>query len=425
MALMRPPALCRHGVRTNWQRRASQRIYQRRVFAVCCLSCLTLHVFRPSSAEGFVPLQAQEPCTGSSGHGAQQDAYRLNGAEADGRDARTAMNAVGRKSSAVAESVGDISPMADRSFADDLAAALQTPTGLLVQISSVLLAATLNIWGTLDLDPGSRSILEKVETLVQAIIIAEFSVRWCSENWKLSSLLQLDMIVDFLAFLPLLLRVLLGSAGDVLPDLMFLRVLRLPRFELSLIDSYKGVVSPFLLESIVALGSLFTLDVFFAGLFYIAEQGENQNIKNFFDAMYFMLITVSTVGYGFITPATIGGRVVVCFAIVVGVGIFPLLLERLLSAAQQKNSETFAAATEATAQESMELLVQRLDRQEQQIDAMAHTLQARCHAVCSGCGQAWHRKAARFCDCCGKALPGAADSTTGTPKDDKPSSSIV
>ena len=31
---------------------------------------------------------------------------------------------------------------------------------------------------------------------------------------------------------------------------------------------------------------------------YLAEREENTAIKNFFHAMYFMLVTVSTVGYG-------------------------------------------------------------------------------------------------------------------------------
>jgi hypothetical protein len=43
---------------------------------------------------------------------------------------------------------------------------------------------------------------------------------------------------------------------------------------------------------------------------------------DFFDALYFTIVTIGTVGYGDIHPTTVGGKVLAIFLIVVGVAIF-------------------------------------------------------------------------------------------------------
>lgn len=45
-----------------------------------------------------------------------------------------------------------------------------------------------------------------------------------------------------------------------------------------------------------------------------------------FNAFYFTIITVATVGYGDIAPATLGGRILSIFVIMTGVGIFTALI---------------------------------------------------------------------------------------------------
>jgi voltage-gated potassium channel len=47
---------------------------------------------------------------------------------------------------------------------------------------------------------------------------------------------------------------------------------------------------------------------------------------SFFNSFYFTITTLSTVGYGDITPVTIGGKILAVFVIIIGIGTFVTLL---------------------------------------------------------------------------------------------------
>jgi len=73
---------------------------------------------------------------------------------------------------------------------------------------------------------------------------------------------------------------------------------------------YFAVVAVFL---IVALGG------------YFFEHEKNDSISGMWDAIYWAVTTLSTVGYGDIYPVTVGGRLISMFAQICGVGILGLL----------------------------------------------------------------------------------------------------
>ncbi|RLA61208.1 MAG: hypothetical protein DRQ88_11855 [Epsilonproteobacteria bacterium] len=70
-------------------------------------------------------------------------------------------------------------------------------------------------------------------------------------------------------------------------------------------------------------------------IFYIVEKGINYNIKHFGDALWWGFTTVTTVGYGDITPVTLEGRVIGVLLMLVGTALFAihtsLFAEALLS----------------------------------------------------------------------------------------------
>ena len=86
---------------------------------------------------------------------------------------------------------------------------------------------------------------------------------------------------------------------------------------------------------------IFTFMVFFASTaIYIFEgAGENANITSFYDAIYWAVITITTVGYGDISPVTPQGRFVTMLLIIGGIGIISFMTSIMTTAMTQKLQE--------------------------------------------------------------------------------------
>jgi voltage-gated potassium channel len=70
---------------------------------------------------------------------------------------------------------------------------------------------------------------------------------------------------------------------------------------------------------------------------YVFEGGiEKGSIDTFFDALYWSMVTLSTVGYGDITPHTTEGRVVALALIISGIGVLAFTTSIVVSAFQEK-----------------------------------------------------------------------------------------
>ncbi|MGL4647378.1 MAG: ion transporter [Mycoplasmoidaceae bacterium] len=80
-------------------------------------------------------------------------------------------------------------------------------------------------------------------------------------------------------------------------------------------------------QRVLLINSFFfsiTSFLIFAIVIYNVEAPENPNINNFWDAFYFTIITVTTIGYGDIMPVTQMGRNVVMLVAIIGVIIFSI-----------------------------------------------------------------------------------------------------
>jgi len=72
---------------------------------------------------------------------------------------------------------------------------------------------------------------------------------------------------------------------------------------------------------------------------YVFEAHANPKIENFFDAIYWSLITISTVGYGDITPVTEEGKVLTMVLIIIGIGFISFATSIIASAFTEKLEE--------------------------------------------------------------------------------------
>lgn len=143
---------------------------------------------------------------------------------------------------------------------------------------------------------------------------------------RLKYILSFGGIIDLLSILPFYLQALFPGA-----DLRVLRALRLLRvLKLSSYNSALNDLSQAILEErksfYAALYIFLVVFVVASSLIYYAEhQVHPTAFSSIPDAMYWALITLTTVGYGDITPVTAMGKMIAAMAAISGVIVMALL----------------------------------------------------------------------------------------------------
>jgi len=89
---------------------------------------------------------------------------------------------------------------------------------------------------------------------------------------------------------------------------------------------------------LMTLLTLSTFFIFIAGIMLYVFEGDNDNpnIHNLFDAFYWALITISTVGYGDIAPITPEGRIVTMLIIFTGIGLISFVTSIIVSSFNER-----------------------------------------------------------------------------------------
>ncbi len=207
---------------------------------------------------------------------------------------------------------------------------IETPTGLVINLVILLLilcSAGIFVIETYPLNSKIQEILQIVDLGILEIFTLEYVLRFWSANNKLKFVLNPFSIIDILAILPLFIGFM---------DIRFIRVfrwfriLRIIRFwELEIV--ILGIKPSESITFVRIFLTLFSLIFIYAGLIYQVEHTINPTgLKNFFDAFYFVVVTMTTVGYGDVTPLSEPGKAMTLLMILTGVLLIPWQLGELL-----------------------------------------------------------------------------------------------
>ena len=257
-------------------------------------------------------------------------------------------------------------------------------------LNAVLVFLSFSITAIYTVDGLTPLIAESLRATENVIVLSfatEFTLRWWSQSLRPSYLfnpLVLLELASFLPFLVLLVASMMPGAADSIDPLSAsalggvfrsLRVFRLQRF----------VADPEAFRSfLIALGrddtklrpgeleitfqvarvvaSILSLVFVATGLIYEAEKVANPQFSDFFTALYFGLTTLTTVGFGDITPVTFQGRLIVCLSILVGATIIPFQLAELGEALLAPKRDAAAAESETEIARRLRVLKDLLDQ---------------------------------------------------------------
>ncbi|KTG29010.1 ion transporter [Haloferax profundi] len=199
-------------------------------------------------------------------------------------------------------------------------------------IDIALLALNLVFVGVFVLEtyPFSAQLQEtfwRIEVAISLVFLAEYILRVYGAKSRVSEVFNAYSMVDLLAILPTL-AVLVSPFPVVAANIGFLRairVVRVLRFYRFTQDEefFFGTVTVGTLRVMKLLLTVLTIFFVAAGMFYSFEFRVNPGVSTFGDAFYFVVVALTTVGFGDIVPVTQGGRWVTVAAILAGIILIP------------------------------------------------------------------------------------------------------
>ena len=344
---------------------------------------------------------------------------------------------------------------------------LSQPIVEVVAAAAVLLSTLLVALSTLnDLPLSEQRLISATLLLLDILFAMDFFGRWYTKgHFQLIYLTQPLALIDIVVvILPLLIGTVMplmeyimnlrmndasNGTTDVtanenilsfmfndpiaksygLQNLLLLRVLRLRRVLIDMktfgkfakalgMSKATSSIKPHQLQLARVLLSIFTLISVASGVIYTAEHNVNPQFTDYFTALYFALTSLTTVGYGDITPVTPAGRLAVCVSIVIGVATIPaqaaMLVEALLELQRDSTgvSDKTRSATQFQQQQQKQKQKQLSEIERSGIEVMDKKDTddwemgpgVESTRICSRCEEPSHRIDANFCWSCGNQL---------------------
>jgi voltage-gated potassium channel len=239
----------------------------------------------------------------------------------------------------------------------------ETGVGLAVNgaiATLILVSATIFVLQTYPLPSQLQASLQLLDWIILGGFTLEYTIRlWAAEH-RLRHLVSLYALIDLLAIVP----VLVGLFDTrYLRMARWFRILKLARFLRE--APWLGTEGVMITRIVFTLAAIIFI---YAGAIYQVEHPINPDVfSTFLDAVYFAVVTMTTVGYGDVTPVSEAGRSLTVMMILTGIALIPSQIGSLLY----------------------------------NINQMREKIQI----ACPGCGLAYHQTDARYCRRCGTQLP--------------------
>ncbi len=207
---------------------------------------------------------------------------------------------------------------------------------------------------------GTYQIIVLFDLIVVCILAAQFvhrlynsedRIKYLKNNW-----------FDILGMVP---EILLAGYSGIFRYFRLIKILSLLR---------KNIVSLFdyIERANLEYGVITLIFVIISGaiLFYFFEFGVNPNVNSIDDALWYILITITTVGYGDIYPHTVGGRFATLIIIVAGLSFVSYAAFKITGLFFEQNEDK-----ENVMEEKLESLDKKIDRLQEDLDELKKILE--------------------------------------------------
>ena len=202
--------------------------------------------------------------------------------------------------------------------------------------------------------PELRFIAAVLNWIIWLAFTADFVVRWAADpRWRFlrEGWFDLTLIALTPPFVP-----------ESLQSFRTFRVLRLLRAGAMAGIGLRSARRAFGAHQfhLVALFAAATVLLGATGVF-VFEGGPGQRVQTFGDALWWAIVTATTVGYGDISPATTEGRLIAVVLMLVGIGVIGVFTATVATYffAQDREEESSVAARLEALERKVDLLLER------------------------------------------------------------------
>ena len=277
-----------------------------------------------------------------------------------------------------------------------------TPAGkkfdiwLLVLIGLNLLVIMLDSFEAVH--TNMRWVLKSLEWIFTITFTLEYYLRiYCLQRpWKY--VFSFYGIIDFLSIFPAYLSLLIPATQTltvlrVLRTLRIFRIFNMQRFlqeSFHLLNAMRRSVTKILIFMLF----VFITAIILGAVIYMFESGKNPSMKSIPTAIYWAVVTITTVGYGDITPVTPMGQFISTLVMLLGYSIIAVptgivVGETVREYRKDDNQQEKVDVPEEFNEYDDKTLVQQLDVESR---------------YCTHCGHTETDPAARYCRYCGTIL---------------------
>ena len=211
-----------------------------------------------------------------------------------------------------------------------------------------------------------------LEWMFTSLFTVEYILRLICIKTPLKYVFSVLGLIDLLAIIPSYLSIFFAGAQSllVLRALRLLRVFRIFKLThfLTEMEFLKAAVFTSLKKISIFMLVVFTVVIILGSIMYLVENGEN-GFNSIPDSIYWGIVTITTVGYGDISPVTAMGKFIASIMMFIGYGIIAV--------------PTGIITTDL---------------------AIAVRNKKHGHETCPNCGMEGHDRDAKFCKYCGSAL---------------------
>src|SRR6187401_1477852 len=211
-----------------------------------------------------------------------------------------------------------------------------------------------------------------LEWVFTSLFTIEYILRLISIKRPLKYVFSFLGLIDLLAIIPSYLSIFLAGAQSllVLRALRLLRVFRIFKLThfLTEMEFLRASILTSLKKISIFMLVVFSMTIILGSIMYLVENGEN-GFSSIPDSIYWAIVTITTVGYGDISPVTTLGKFIASVIMLLGYGIIAV--------------PTGIVTTE------MALAARKRDEKNE---------------VCPKCGKEGHDSDATYCKICGELL---------------------